>query len=151
MLLCRHHVTQLGPSPPVQRLALLHAEAKLADLRLTKHKSGLRSLQLRVSSAAPLQIAGLYDARVSFWEPAKWVAKTRRMSTGHPVILLLTQMAAGHAGVSGVFSGLRETALQQAFLLRATCVATQPHTEALVRYLLAPMKNNNLLQCCEAT
>ncbi len=72
--------------------------------------------------------AGLYDSRVAFWEPTKWVAKTRRLTTGHPVILLYTQMKAGHAGVSGVFSQLRETALEQAFLLRATCVASQPHT-----------------------
>lgn len=69
--------------------------------------------------------AGLYDSRVSFWEPAKWVAKTRRLTTGRPVILLLTQMEAGHAGLSGVYAQLRETALQQAFLLRAACVATQ--------------------------
>ena len=73
--------------------------------------------------------AGLYDSRVSFWEPAKWVAKTRQLTTRHPVILLLTQMAAGHAGVSGVFSQLRETALEQAFLLRATCAAAQPLTQ----------------------
>ncbi len=76
-----------------------------------------------------LDHAGLYDSRVSFWEPAKWVAKTRQLTTGRPVILLLTQMAAGHAGVSGVFSQLRETALQQAFLLRATCAAAQPLTQ----------------------
>ena len=62
---------------------------------------------------------------MSFWEPAKWVAKTRRLTTGRPVILLLTQMEAGHAGLSGVYAQLRETALQQAFLLGATCVATQ--------------------------
>ena len=73
--------------------------------------------------------AGLHDSRVSFWEPAKWVAKTRQLTTGHPVILLLIQMAAGHAGVSGVFSQLRETALEQAFLLRAICAAAQPHTQ----------------------
>ena len=42
---------------------------------------------------------------------------------------LLIQMAAGHAGVSGVFSQLRETALEQAFLLRAICAAAQPHTQ----------------------
>ncbi len=71
--------------------------------------------------------AGLRDSRVSYWEPAKWIAKTRQATTGHPVILLLTQMEAGHAGVSGVFSQLRETALEQAFLLRATCaVADMP-------------------------
>ena len=66
---------------------------------------------------------------MSFWEPAKWVAKTRQLTTGRPVILLLTQMAAGHAGVSGVFSQLRETALEQAFLLRAVCAAAQPLTQ----------------------
>ena len=44
------------------------------------------------------------------------------------MILLLTQMDAGHAGVSGVFSQLREIALEQAFLLRATCVVAEMPT-----------------------
>lgn len=72
--------------------------------------------------------AGLHDSRVSYWEPAKWISKARRASTGHPVILLLTQMEAGHAGVSGVYSQLREIALEQAFLLRATCVVAEMPT-----------------------
>ena len=80
----------------------------------------------------------MYDSRVSFWEPAKWVAKTRQLTTGHPVILLLTQMAAGHAGVSGVFSQLRETALEQAFLLRATCAAAQPLSQVNRSQLMLP-------------
>ena len=73
--------------------------------------------------------AGLHDSRVSYWEPAKWVAKTRQATAGHPVILLLTQMEAGHAGVGGVFSQLREVALEHAFLLRATCVAAPTPTQ----------------------
>lgn len=81
--------------------------------------------------------AGLYDSRVAFWEPAKWAAKTRRLTAGHPVILLHTQMEAGHAGVSGVYSRLREIALEQAFLLRATCVESQPHS--VVRHSLMPV------------
>ena len=81
--------------------------------------------------------AGLHDSRVSYWEPAKWVAKTRRATRGHPVILLLTQMEAGHAGVGGVFLQLREVALEQAFLLRATCVAAPVPTEVCTVFICA--------------
>ena len=97
-------------------------------LTCTCAQSGDRAL---LSTRPPrcLGHAGLYDSRVSFWEPAKWVAKTRQLTTGRPVILLLTQMAAGHAGVSGIFSQLRETALEQAFLLRATCADAQRLTQ----------------------
>ena len=85
--------------------------------------------------------AGLHDSRVSYWEPAKWVAKTRWATIGHPVILLLTQMEAGHAGVSGVFSQLREIALEQAFLLRATCVAGEVPTQVVQSALDLSLKH----------
>lgn len=88
-------------------------------------------------------IAGLHDSRVPYWEPAKWVAKTRWATTGHPVILLLTQMEAGHAGVSGVFSQLREVALEQAFLLRATCVAGEEMPTQVVHPTLHPSLRHN--------
>jgi oligopeptidase B len=69
--------------------------------------------------------SGLHDARVSYWEPAKWVAKTRVQATNAPLILLRTNLGAGHFGVTGVYSALRETALKYAFLLRITCAVTE--------------------------
>jgi oligopeptidase B len=64
-----------------------------------------------------LALGGLTDPRVTYWEPAKWVAKLRaKMSGGGPVLLKIN-MDAGHAGASGRFSRLEEVALQQAFAL----------------------------------
>ncbi len=68
-----------------------------------------------------LAIAGVTDPRVTYWEPLKWVAKLRvTMSDGGPV-LLFTHMGAGHAGASGRFEALEDTALEYAFAL--ACVA----------------------------
>ncbi len=66
-----------------------------------------------------LVTAGLSDPRVTYWEPAKWVAKLRAMKTDDNVILLKTNMEAGHGGKSGRFDSLRETAEEQAFMLLA--------------------------------
>ncbi len=64
-----------------------------------------------------LALAGLTDPRVTYWEPLKWVQKLRaKMTEGGPV-LLKTQMGAGHAGASGRFESLEETALEWAFAL----------------------------------
>lgn len=65
-----------------------------------------------------LVTAGLNDPRVSYWEPAKWVAKLREYSTRSSLLLLKTDMTAGHAGPSGRYESLRETALNYAFLLQ---------------------------------
>ena len=66
-----------------------------------------------------LAIAGLTDPRVTYWEPAKWVARLRDHSTsGHPV-LLKTNMSAGHGGASGRFSRLEEVAYSYAFAIKA--------------------------------
>ncbi|MCC5977893.1 MAG: S9 family peptidase [Salinarimonas sp.] len=62
-----------------------------------------------------LALAGLSDPRVTYWEPAKWVAKLRATMTGGGPILLRTNMDAGHGGVSGRFRQLDETALVYAF------------------------------------
>jgi oligopeptidase B len=65
-----------------------------------------------------LALAGLTDPRVTYWEPAKWVAKLRELATGDGLILLRTNMEAGHAGASGRFERLKEVALAYAFALK---------------------------------
>jgi oligopeptidase B len=70
-----------------------------------------------------LALAGLTDPRVTYWEPAKWVAKLRALATGDPLILLRTNMEAGHAGASGRFERLKEVALAYAFALKLTSPA----------------------------
>ena len=62
--------------------------------------------------------AGLTDPRVSYWEPAKWVARLRATATGDTRIFLKTNMDAGHAGASGRFDRIKETAEVYAFALQ---------------------------------
>ena len=64
-----------------------------------------------------LVTAGLNDPRVTYWEPAKWVAKLRELKTDDNVLLLKTNMGAGHGGKSGRFASLYETAEEAAFIL----------------------------------
>ncbi|WP_407699248.1 S9 family peptidase [Sphingopyxis yananensis] len=64
-----------------------------------------------------LVTAGLNDPRVTYWEPAKWVAKLRATRTNDSTLLLRTNMGAGHGGKSGRWSSLRETAESYAFIL----------------------------------
>jgi len=66
---------------------------------------------------AILATAGLTDPRVTYWEPAKWVARLRKRTTGTAPILLRTNMTAGHAGAAGRFDKLEEVALVYAFAL----------------------------------
>ncbi|WP_428631522.1 S9 family peptidase [Sphingopyxis sp.] len=61
--------------------------------------------------------AGLNDPRVTYWEPAKWVAKLRATRTNDALLLLRTNMGAGHAGKSGRWGALREDAEEFAFVL----------------------------------
>jgi len=61
--------------------------------------------------------AGLYDSQVQYFEPAKWVAKLRAMKTDQNLLLLHTNMDAGHGGSSGRFDYLKEVALNYSFLL----------------------------------
>jgi oligopeptidase B len=61
--------------------------------------------------------AGLNDPRVTYWEPAKWVAKLRATRTNDATLLLRTNMGAGHAGKSGRWGALREDAEEFAFVL----------------------------------
>ena len=62
-----------------------------------------------------LALAGLTDPRVTYWEPAKWVARLRATKTGGTPLYLKTYMEAGHQGASGRFDRIKETALGYAF------------------------------------
>ena len=64
-----------------------------------------------------LVTAGLNDPRVTYWEPAKWVAKLREVKTDDNELLLKTNMGAGHGGKSGRFESIREAAEEVAFIL----------------------------------
>ncbi len=67
-----------------------------------------------------LAVGGLTDPRVTYWEPAKWVARLRAMKTDDHLLLLKTQMEAGHAGSPGRFDRLKEVAFVYAFGLMVT-------------------------------
>ena len=67
---------------------------------------------------AMLVTTGLHDSQVQYWEPAKWVAKLRQIKTDKNILLLHTNMEAGHSGASGRFRIYKETALEYAFLLK---------------------------------
>ena len=64
-----------------------------------------------------LVTSGLHDSQVQYWEPTKWVAKLREEKTDQNLLLLFTNMEAGHGGASGRFNPLKEIALEYAFLL----------------------------------
>ncbi len=61
---------------------------------------------------------GLHDSQVQYWEPAKWVAKLRELKTDDNLLLLETNMEAGHGGASGRFEALKEIALEYAFIFK---------------------------------
>ncbi|ORE96253.1 Prolyl oligopeptidase serine protease [Stappia sp. 22II-S9-Z10] len=73
-------------------------------------------------------LAGVSDPRVTYWEPAKWVARLRASATNDPLILLKTNMEAGHGGASGRFKRLGEVALVQAFVLSVLGKAGEKET-----------------------
>ena len=64
-----------------------------------------------------LVTTGLHDSQVQYWEPAKWVAKLREMKTDNNLLLLCTDMDAGHGGKSGRFKSYEGVALEYAFLV----------------------------------
>ncbi|MGE0770055.1 MAG: S9 family peptidase, partial [Hyphomicrobiaceae bacterium] len=63
---------------------------------------------------------GLTDPRVTYWEPAKWIARLRELNTSGNLVLLQINMEAGHGGASGRFEALKEVALDYAFALKIT-------------------------------
>jgi oligopeptidase B len=74
---------------------------------------------------AILAMGGLTDPRVTYWEPAKWIARLRPTMTGGGPVLLRTNMGAGHGGASGRFNRLDEVAIGYAFALWAVGMAEQ--------------------------
>ena len=74
--------------------------------------------QVSAQAYPPIMVtAGLNDPRVTYWEPAKWVAKLRELKTDSNELILKTNMGAGHGGKSGRFESLHETAEEFAFIL----------------------------------
>jgi len=95
--------------------------ASKADYRLIASYSPIDNVK-RQPYPAILALAGLTDPRVTYWEPAKWVAKLRATKTDDNIIVLRTNMDAGHGGASGRFDRLNETAFATAFALKVTGV-----------------------------
>lgn len=69
--------------------------------------------------------AGLTDPRVTYWEPAKWIARLREKSTSDNLILLKINMEAGHGGASGRYEQLKEIAVDYAFALKIAGKASE--------------------------
>ncbi|WP_095012478.1 S9 family peptidase [Tsuneonella mangrovi] len=73
---------------------------------------------VRAQAYPPIMVtAGLNDPRVTYWEPAKWVARLRELKTDENLLIFKTNMGAGHGGKSGRFESLHETAEEFAFIL----------------------------------
>lgn len=72
---------------------------------------------------AILAVAGYNDSRVQYWEAAKWVAKLRRDKTDDNLLLLKTDLGAGHGGMSGRYQGIKDVALEYAFIFRVLGIA----------------------------
>jgi oligopeptidase B len=75
------------------------------------------------SYPAILALAGLTDPRVLYWEPAKWIARLRRLRTDDNLIVFRTHLDAGHTGAAGRFDRLKEVALAYAFAIKAAGAA----------------------------
>ncbi len=85
--------------------------------------------QLQPGAYPPIMVtAGLNDPRVTYWEPAKYVAKLRTLKQDNTTLLLKTNMGAGHGGQSGRFDALKELAEEYAFFLHELGVSNQAPT-----------------------
>jgi oligopeptidase B len=92
------------------------------DPNVQKHYRYMRSYSpydnlKKAPYPAMLVETSLHDSQVMYWEPAKYVAKLRRMKTGSAPLLLKTVMEAGHGGASGRYDALRELAFTYSFIL----------------------------------
>jgi oligopeptidase B len=96
--------------------------ASAADFRTILSYSPYDNIEAR-DYPAILAMGGLTDPRVTYWEPAKWVARLRATITGGGPVLLRTNMGAGHGGAPGRFSRLDEVAIAYAFALWAVGLA----------------------------
>lgn len=72
---------------------------------------------------AILAVAGYNDSRVQYWEAAKWVARLRARKTDDNLLLLKTELGAGHGGMSGRYQALKDAALEYAFVLKVFALA----------------------------
>jgi oligopeptidase B len=99
-----------------------HGMRELGDVRIKAHYDYIRSYapyeNVTARDYPNLLVTGGYeDSQVQYWHPAKWVAKLRAHNTGSNLILLKTELEAGHAGASGRFDEIRDVALRHAFVL----------------------------------
>ncbi len=95
------------------------------DFALIKSYSPYDNVEAKAYPAI-FAYGGLTDPRVTYWEPAKWVAKLREKKTDTNLLVLKTNMSAGHGGASGRFEALKEVAVDYAFALKvAGLVATK--------------------------
>ncbi|MDQ4086409.1 MAG: S9 family peptidase [Pseudomonadota bacterium] len=84
---------------------------------------------VRAQDYPPMLITGgLNDPRVTYWEPAKWAARLRATKTDDNLLLLKTNMGAGHGGQSGRWTRLREVAEAYAFILTQMGAASDRHS-----------------------
>lgn len=111
--------TILDPSLPLTVTEWEEWGNPLADAEVYEYMKSYSPYENVVDARLPavLVTAGLNDPRVSYWEPAKWVAKLREHNQGGGRILLKTEMGAGHQGPSGRYDAWRDEALVFAFLI----------------------------------
>ena len=87
------------------------------DFALIKSYSPYDNVEAKAYPAI-FAFGGLTDPRVTYWEPAKWVAKLREKKTDDNLLIFKTNMSAGHGGASGRFEALKEIAVDYAFSLK---------------------------------
>ena len=111
--------TMLDDTHPAdhQRVRRVGQPQREGVLRLHALLLALRQRRGQGLPAHLLVTTGLHDSQVQYWEPAKWVAKLRALKTDDNLLLLKTNMEAGHGGACGRFQRHKETALMYAFLL----------------------------------
>ncbi len=104
------------PLTPPEWPELGNPIADAAAFRTILSYSPYENVQAKAYPAI-LALAGLTDPRVTYWEPAKWVARLRATMTSGGPVLLRTNMGAGHGGAAGRFQRLDEVAIAYAFAL----------------------------------